>query len=115
MTFYFINATHEKKIRSMIRQFRARSIKDGKAAGISSRHGSRGEQLYRRRYVRPQRLGKAVGSITQMGAIRIVKRKGITKTQIKDFVPLANWIDRFRRLGYLPGQYVPGGQQGGGA
>jgi len=48
-------------------------------------------------------IGKPIGSLTQMGAIRIGKRTDHKNPKIKDFVPLARLKrPRLRGLGHFP-------------
>ena len=58
-------------------------------------------------------MAKPIGSLTQMGTIRLGKRTDNRSPLIKDFVPLAG-LDRprVRRLGPVPRRRLPGRQQG---
>ena len=58
-------------------------------------------------------LAKPIGSLTQMGTVRLGKRTDDRSPLIKDFVPLAA-LDRprVRRLGHLPRQRLRGGEEG---
>ncbi len=55
-------------------------------------------------------LGKPIGSLTQLGTIRLGKRTDKRTPLIRDFVPLAaHRRPRLRRLGHFPGHRVRGG------
>ena len=59
-------------------------------------------------------LSKPVGSLTQMGTIRLGKRTDNRCPRINEFVPLAPLDDaRVRRLGHLRGQRLRGREEGG--
>ena len=54
-------------------------------------------------------IGKPIGSLTQLGHIRLGKRTDDNSPAIKDYVSLAEARrHRVRRLGHLPGQRLPG-------
>ena len=58
-------------------------------------------------------LKKPIGSLTQMGTVRLGKRTDNRSPLIKDFVPLAGPRGhRLRRVGHLPGQRLRGRPQG---
>src|SRR5216117_4534711 len=52
-------------------------------------------------------LAKPIGSLTQMGTIRLGKRTEHRVPAIKGFVPLASLGPRVRRLGYLSRGRLP--------
>ena len=60
-----------------------------------------------------RRLALPIGSLTQMGTIRLGKRTDKRTPLIKDFVPLAQLDDLvFGGLGPFQGQRLRGGSQG---
>jgi hypothetical protein len=78
---------------------------------LLARHGRRRHHLHRRRERAPSAgPGEPIGSLTQMGTIRLGKRTENRSPLIKDFVPLAEpRRHRLRRLGHLPRRRLRGG------